>query len=816
MGSVTVRVADVMRTSGYLPADRSSLRLMLKERLKELLSDPGAAPFTAMPNPRESTHESIWMDAGMEAQAKVLAGETGMSLGEVATSVLLRHYEAWSSEQAPKVAAKAEAAPQDDSGVLGEALAARGSSPRYEQIRMLRVMRKLTSEPDGKGKVLFCEAGTGTGKTAAYLACAIELLQKDPVARVMIAAPSFALVQQIGETLAWFGDVAGRPVFLAGQNEWVSESALQRLIDDEGAQLDPKDVEALLRWMKRGGDGSRPAWSMASLMSAFPTFELRADVSVLNREDDEDAGWLAYQAQFERASEARIVVLTHAMLAWLTRRRILAQRRALKGDESVAEAMEAWRASKGTDKEMRWHEAMNLAMQDAGSDAGMDRLPNASLLVIDEAHGFEDTFSTAFGTYESLRALRAIARTLHGKHAKAFLPSSMAMLDQVYGKISAMVSGRGADDVVDLDRQGGLVKMLSDALKIAATPVAASGKRVAAAASASREAKRLLSVSVRLGVIASAMEAGSTYVAAFLHWSPKREFPRISVGQLRLDQELNYLWSCVAERTALVSGTLYEENPSYSCEWIRRSLAVPTSSMMVMEPIHAPWAVAPVTLHMIQAVHAVDGRARYSRPEYKLGAEKRDALRGPWIDDIAEYVSKIMGSPSTAGGVLVVGTAFADIEQLADRLSEVPEGWKLLTHRPGTQLGQMRKAFLEGSKDHRMLMLAVGGAWTGFDLHADDLPDALTDLVIMNAPFGLSSRNVASMRRQQQPNGVFEITAKALLLVRQVVGRLVRSDKTPHNRRIHWLDARMHDQNKGGMMFGIRRFLARYKTIAAG
>ena len=537
---------------------------------------------------------------------------------------------------------------------------------------------------------------------------------------------------------------------------------------------------------------------------------------MLKRDDDEDAGWAAYQKQFERSAQARIVVMTHAMLAWLTRRRILAQRRSVKGDESVAEAMAQWRASKGTDKEVRWHEAMNLAMQDAGSDAGMDRLPNASLLIIDEAHSFEDTFASAFGTYESVRNLRSLARALHSMHPKAFQPSALAMMDLVYGKISAMVAGKGADDVVDLEQQGGLVTHLSEALRIAATPAAGSSKKAAAAASRSKEAKHLLSVAGRLAVVAAAMEAGNQYVAAFLHWSPKREYPRLSVGYLRLDLELNYLWTCVAQRTALVSGTLYEQNPSYSCEWVRRSLAVPFGSMMIMEPIHAPWSIDPVTLHMVQQVHAVDGRARYTRPEYKLGPERREALRGPWIDDMAEYVSRLVRSPSTAGGVLVVGTAFADIEQLAAKLGAPPEGWGVLIHAPGTQLGKLRRDFLEGSRDNKMLLLAVGGAWTGFDLHDEDLPDALTDLVILNAPFGLSSKNVASMRRQQQPNGHFEVTFRALLLVRQVVGRLVRSDKTPHNRRIHWLDARINDTNKSGMMFGIRRFLGRYKTIAAG
>jgi CRISPR type IV-associated DEAD/DEAH-box helicase Csf4 len=51
------------------------------------------------------------------------------------------------------------------------------------------------------------------------------------------------------------------------------------------------------------------------------------------------------------------------------------------------------------------------------------------------------------------------------------------------------------------------------------------------------------------------------------------------------------------------------------------------------------------------------------------------------------------------------------------------------------------------------------------------------------------------------------------MLVRQGVGRLVRSPDTPHNRRIHWLDARIHESRYAGMFNPIKRVLSKYKML---
>jgi CRISPR type IV-associated DEAD/DEAH-box helicase Csf4 len=806
-----------MRTKGYLPSQRSELRLSVKSKVVALLDDENAKEFERIPTQRASTHESVWMSEAQVSRAVALGKAFGLSVGESITSLLLRDFDEWESKQAkldePSIASS------DDSGALGRALANAGKQLRKEQLQVLRAMRSLTQGEAGAGKVLFCEAGTGTGKTLAYLGAAVELLGAAPLKRVIVAAPTFALIEQIEAELSLFRDEAPKAVFLAGQSEWVSETALETFLEERAEEIPEAQAKQLRRWMTRGGDGSRPRWSMVSLVETVPAFAFVNDVNVAKRVGDDDRGYEAYVGQFAKAADARLVVMTHSMLAWLVKRRMLAQFKELGGNENVADAIAAWKSTSSKEREQRFHEALNLAMAEEGSDAGCDRLPNADWLVVDEAHALEDAFANVFSVDGSVGSLLSDASALHKASPATFDKNGLDRLREVFSILKDLCKGRGADDVLNLGDMPGLMNEIVEALTQAVTPKPGASKKKAAAASSMRESKRIRAMASSLSVASESLQKGATWAAAYLHWSPMREYPRISVGKLWLDQELHYLWGVVANRTALVSGTLYEENPSYSCETARRALAVPTANVMPMVPIHARWQVEPVELRMIQAVHAPDGRARFCRPAAKMQAVERNALGQKWLDDVSGYVRELIVLNATTGGVLVLGAAFEDIAAVETRLlseAGLPAGWTLLAQRPGTGLAGLRKEFLDASRNGKVILLAVGGAWTGFDLHSAEVPDALTDLVMLNAPFGLMGKTVARLRRQAGKNGHFEVAAHALLLVRQGVGRLVRSPETAHNRRIHWLDARIHDPGMAGMFYGVKRFLARYRSLAVG
>jgi len=64
--------------------------------------------------------------------------------------------------------------------------------------------------------------------------------------------------------------------------------------------------------------------------------------------------------------------------------------------------------------------------------------------------------------------------------------------------------------------------------------------------------------------------------------------------------------------------------------------------------------------------------------------------------------------------------------------------------------------------------------------------------------------------------GFGELVAQVTVLVRQGIGRLVRSPDTPANRRIHWLDAKIHQPGTAGLLNPVKRVFAKYQQITVG
>jgi CRISPR type IV-associated DEAD/DEAH-box helicase Csf4 len=278
---------------------------------------------------------------------------------------------------------------------------------------------------------------------------------------------------------------------------------------------------------------------------------------------------------------------------------------------------------------------------------------------------------------------------------------------------------------------------------------------------------------------------------------------------------MDYLWRAIATSSILVSGTLYEEHPRINCETARRSLSVAIDYVVEMEPVHARWQYAPVTACVVSPTYSPDGRAQFVRPKPdKNGREEAGFQRAfaSWVGDVATYLQK--AHSTAAGGTLVLGTAFHDIEAIAQSLNYKDPAMVTFIQRSGVRLAGIKDQYLDSIRSgHRPILFAVGGAWTGFDLHDPAYPDALTDLAILNAPFGAISKSLARQSRARAHGGIFEVIGQMVILVRQGAGRLVRSPDTPKNRRIHWLDARIHDVAQQGIYSPVKRFLAKYTVL---
>jgi len=254
MPSVTLRVADAMRQSGYLPDESKELGKAVKAKLVAILASPGLKPFAREPIPVPSVNVNIWLSAPGFERAKSLAGNTGMSEGGVLTALLLRDFEAWKKSSMEKIKPETLTASEARKRALNDALAANKPplTMRHEQRRMLAALDRLIDDPSDESRVMFLEAGTGIGKTLAYLGQAIDVIKARPKSFVVVSVPSFTLMDQVRNELRKFEYAMDIPktVFLAGQNEWISESALKGFLLENAHHLPDGQASSLENWMR--------------------------------------------------------------------------------------------------------------------------------------------------------------------------------------------------------------------------------------------------------------------------------------------------------------------------------------------------------------------------------------------------------------------------------------------------------------------------------------------------------------------------------------------------------------------------------------
>lgn len=811
MPSVTVRIPDSLRVSGYIP---DPINTHAKARLTAILArETSNASIELGPSPlREvSTHANFWLNAVDAARLAEVGTDRQMSVGEVITALLVEDARRTltSTLQASAAPNKLECADE-----LLDALRALGLKEREEQSRFYRAVTKVAA-PDTApaNKVLFAEAGTGTGKTLAYLVAARRFAAQQPGSRVGIAVPTHALMDKVLQDWAKLNDTAqgsgAATVALLGQAEFVSVKALQEILDG----VEDEEVCAKVRsWIARGGQGPNDGvvqqrWTAAGLRSAVPEFTLHGSVTLEHRADDDDPGYLSYRSQWASMPMASVVIMTHAMLASLTWRRVLAETRARKTAPSVKAAIAEWSSVAREEREARLYEILDALYAEADDGVGQELIPNLDLLIVDEAHQLDDAFALVLTRTASLWALRRDVQSLHAVQPKAVLKSDLDALDAIWYQLRGMGD---ADGVLVGDECARVAETLADVLgtmsdrKRARNVEPARWRRIASLAYSLRAAMKA--------------KTGTSFMEVMVRWSPDRMWPQLTIGRLSYAREMHFLWTVIAKRTCLVSGTLYEEMPQLSCESARRALNVPFDNVLTMEPVHAAWQQTPVVACVIGAFSTAGGRPRFVRPRVKgedVEVPSTSTItHADWVHDVAGYLAQ--AHREGAGGMLALGTAFRDLQAISTLLRDLTSA-PVLEHRPGYSLATLREQFIAlAESGQRPILLAAGSAWTGFDLHSEAAANACTDLAIINAPFGAISQTLARTVRIYQKRGFPELASQVTVLVRQGIGRLVRSPSTPNNRRIHWLDARIHQPSAAGLLNPIKRLFSKYRQITVG
>lgn len=319
--------------------------------------------------------------------------------------------------------------------------------------------------------------------------------------------------------------------------------------------------------------------------------------------------------------------------------------------------------------------------------------------------------------------------------------------------------------------------------------------------------------------VASMSKAG---VASFINFSPIRKYPQIHVGKSSLNDYFSALWASV-DSAACVSATLYlpKTDGTRSAAYIQNILNIPRDRALEFLPVVPDWVKTTVQeFKLVDLKRAPSGRVYLRRPSRKdnMSALARSKAETIWLTDIADELEKIYSTAE--GGVLVLMTAYALAEELYDLLPENVRDHAILS-KPKTTISDKVNEFHERSASgERVLWLAVGSAWTGINVGGHEpmtiatgtfIPAAqdnvLTDLVIPALPFGTNKTITHLTRCARNKNSHVEIV-ETLFKTMQGIGRLVRREGLPKNRRVHILDARLADGTLGNMRKAIEQIAA--------
>ena len=237
----------------------------------------------------------------------------------------------------------------DPTSILGPTGKIARRLPSYEhRSQQLEMARAVASAIDRPGH-LVVEAGTGVGKSFAYLVPAILAAVHDKK-KVVVSTHTIALQEQLlNKDIPFLQSVMGEEftaVLVKGRSNYVSLRRLNVAIQRSGSlfqQVDESDQLSTLRlWSERTTDGSRSDLGFRPFPSVWEAVQSE-DGNCLGRECPKHKDCFFYRAR-RRVQHANILIVNHALFA------------------------------------------TDLALREAG-DFGI--LPQYDVAILDEAHTFE-------------------------------------------------------------------------------------------------------------------------------------------------------------------------------------------------------------------------------------------------------------------------------------------------------------------------------------------------------------------------------------------------------------------------------------------
>jgi ATP-dependent DNA helicase DinG len=627
-------------------------------------------------------------------------------------------------------------------------------------------------------EVLTVEAGTGTGKSFAYLLPAI-LWSTTNRARVIVSTHTINLQEQlVGKDLPLLAErtgleftaalVKGRGNYLCQRKAAQVEAQAQLIEDDVASEL-----RALLAWAKNTKDGSLADLATRPRPAVWDQVISESD-NTLRARCPYYSTCFFYQARRSAAAADILVVNHHLLLA-------------------------------------------DLALRGATDNYGEQAvLPPSARIIIDEAHHLEDVATTHFGFSTGLVALQRSLGRLQSRRdsSRGVLPGLMLALESVAN--DAASAARSAAQWIEerlLERRDTLhneaeqvfAETTGEVLDILGDPAAAQNRTKLRITEDVRATPLWRAARKRLTGLAASADAFSRDLAALLE--------RVEPVQDSIPQQVSFLLTEVAaqcRRLQATAGALttFLEEDSEHCRWfeVRQSFRGPATVSFHSAPI----AVATLlekglfkrfeTVVMTSATLAVG--ASFDHLHERLGVDRidppersRSALIASPFDFEQQALLLAVSSlpdPSSAdyepstheamhlavrlsgGGTFILFTSHGALNRAHQALLPLLGGAGLRVFKQGdTNRHQLLSNF---AKAPNAVLFGTDSFWEGVDVRGD----ALRCVIIPRLPFTVPTEPIEQARvdwlREQGRNPFVEHTLpNAVLKLKQGFGRLIRS-----------------------------------------
>lgn len=634
----------------------------------------------------------------------------------------------------------------DEGGPLARRLP--GYAPRAAQIDMaVEVARTLT-----EGGHLVVEAGTGTGKSLAYLAAA---LLSD--LQVIVATGTKALQDQLMEkdlpvVLDALAELTGkkkRAALVKGRQNYLCKVRWERFAaeprfvfyDDKGA------YPALAKWAPVTTTGDRA--EIEGFPDHWPTWQ------------DLDAGsetclgqrCARYQDCFvtdmrRRAADANLLVVNHHLLC-------ADQRLRLEGLPASGEEAD-----------------------DARGASYAAVLPDAGAVIVDEAHALPDVATDYFGVNLSTarldrltRDLRRYAEALTGPGERLSLLGASEAAERALAGVFDELGPLATNDRVRLDK-GRTPKDLDPRAKAAREALGSLAQRLESLAGDDDDVERAMSYRAAEG---KALRRRTDQVWEELEFllGKAREDPAF-VAYVEPKKRGLALGAVPIDVAGALAKTLFSgDRPVVLTS---ATLAVAGSTLRFEErvglrpPVESEDEAPPSPAHVLLSPFDHERQAALYAPQ-GMPEPDDEAFFARFCDEVRFLIEL------SRGGALLLFTSYRALERAYEELGPTCESLGLVALKQGeAPKARLLEALRERSGDDGAVLFATASFWEGVDVPGRALRVVVIDRLPFRAPTDPVQQARAELHRARGRDPFQELSLpEAALLLKQGAGRLLRT-----------------------------------------